>query len=214
MLLGIAAWLLTAGVMYGEVTLETTAHNEPFLAGNLTSIVSGGLICLIVSLVRPDNFDFSLMRDSIALVEDKHHHHHHDGHHDDVMVDEEDEDGEKVHLLYGQNKNKKMTESVDDEAELEAAVAAASEEDNDEMLKKALKVSIIGGSVLASVLVIAWPAPLVLSGYVFSKTFFYGWVTLSLTWGVVAGTIIIILPWWESRDTLAKVFNKFTKKTA
>jgi hypothetical protein len=35
-----------------------------------------------------------------------------------------------------------------------------------------------------------------------------------LTWGVVAGTIIIILPWWESRDTLAKVFNKFTKKTA
>ncbi len=127
-----------------------------------------------------------------------------------------DEDGEKVHLLYDQKyKNKKMTDSVD-EAELEGAAAAAapSEEDNDEMLKKALKVSIIGGSVLASVLVIAWPAPLVLSGYVFSKTFFYGWVALSLTWGVVAGTIIIILPWWESRDTLAKVFNKFTKKTA
>jgi hypothetical protein len=208
MLLGIAAWLLTAGLMYGEVTLETTAHNEPFLAGNLTSIVSGGLICLVVSLARPDNFDFSLMRDSIALVEDKHHHHH-----DEVMVDEEDEDSEKVHLLYDQYKNKKMTDSVD-EAEIEAALATTTEEDNDEMLKKALKVSIIGGSVLASVLVIAWPAPLVLSGYVFSKTFFYGWVTLSLTWGVVAGTIIIILPWWESRDTLAKVFNKFTKKTA
>jgi hypothetical protein len=194
MMLGIAAWLLTAQIMYGGITLETTAHNEPFLAGNLTSILSGGLICLVMSLVRPDNFDFSLMRDSIALVEDSSHHEH-----QDVMVDEEEE--EKVYLLYDKAK----------EAEADVVV---SDEDNDEMLKKALRVSIIGGSVLASILVIAWPAPLVFSGYVFSKTFFYWWVALSLTWGVVAGTIIIILPWWESRDTIAKVFHKYTKKTA
>lgn len=200
MLLGIVAWLATAQIMYGAINLETTAHNEAFLAGNLMSILSGGLICLLVSLARPDNFDFHLLRDSIELVEDKA-----AGLVPAKSRDEEEDDGEKVYLL------QKMKE--DDEI-LAQKAKEEREEDDEETLKRALKVSIIGGTVLASILVIAWPAPLVLSGYVFSKTFFYGWVALSLTWGVVAGVVITVLPWWESRDTLAKVFRKFTKKTA
>jgi len=67
--LAIITWLVTAAGIDGEVTLASTGGNYPMLAGNLVAILSSGFICIVWSLVAPDNYDFESTR-QIAQVED------------------------------------------------------------------------------------------------------------------------------------------------
>lgn len=70
-ILGICIWVLTAYGMSGEVSIQSTGKNMPMLAGNLTSIVASGLLCTLLSLRDPDDFDFEATRDIGRTTEDK-----------------------------------------------------------------------------------------------------------------------------------------------
>lgn len=65
---GIITWLSVTKVEYGRVNLDTTGKNAPMLAGNLVSILTGGLIHAACSLVWPQNYDWETTK-SIAMVE-------------------------------------------------------------------------------------------------------------------------------------------------
>ena len=67
---GLAAWFMTAQMMFGEVSLASTGANIPLLAGNVAAIIMGGAIEFLGSLVKPANFDFKAMRDNITLVDE------------------------------------------------------------------------------------------------------------------------------------------------
>lgn len=43
------------------------------------------------------------------------------------------------------------------------------------------------------------------SGYIFSKKFFTGWVTVGIIWIFCSFIAVGLYPAWESRDTLVKV---------
>jgi urea-proton symporter len=45
-------------VEYGEVTLASTGSNYPVLAGNLAAIIIGAAVCIVVSLIKPENCDW------------------------------------------------------------------------------------------------------------------------------------------------------------
>jgi len=60
------------------------------------------------------------------------------------------------------------------------------------------------GWALTIIFVIVWPA-LSLPEGVFSKPYFAFWVFISLLWGFVAATVIIVLPIHESWDAIVKV---------
>ncbi len=47
---------------------------------------------------------------------------------------------------------------------------------------------------LALCLVILWPVPMYISGYVFSSSFFTFWVALGLTWAFVATIAVVLYP--------------------
>lgn len=66
--LGIITWLSVTKVEYGRVNLHTTGKNAPMLAGNLVSILAGGLIHAACSLVWPQNYDWETTK-SISMVE-------------------------------------------------------------------------------------------------------------------------------------------------
>ena len=68
---GVTSWIWSANYMYGEVTLASTGNIIPLLIGNLTSILTGLGITLVGSIIRPENFDFTVMRQKILLVDDK-----------------------------------------------------------------------------------------------------------------------------------------------
>lgn len=71
MVLAVATWLVVASVQSGEITLDTLGKLEPNLAGNIVAIVSSGLIHLVFSLVKPQNYDFETMKEIQMLENDQ-----------------------------------------------------------------------------------------------------------------------------------------------
>ena len=90
--------------------------------------------------------------------------------------------------------------------EVSAADQAALEED-EETLKRAFKFSLKGGGIMTLILIIAWPMPLIASGYVFELGSYAVWVAISVAWVSIASAIIIFLPIIEARKGIAKVFS-------
>ncbi|KAF7829133.1 urea-proton symporter DUR3 [Senna tora] len=66
--LGIITWLSVTKVEYGSINLDTTGRNAPMLAGNLVSILTGGAIHAVCSMLWPQNYDWSTTK-QITMVE-------------------------------------------------------------------------------------------------------------------------------------------------
>lgn len=67
-LLGIITWLSVTKIEYGRIDLDTTGRNAPMLAGNLVSILTGGVIHAVCSFLRPQNYDWETTK-QITVVE-------------------------------------------------------------------------------------------------------------------------------------------------
>ena len=59
---GIIAWLVTAQRYFGELTIASTGHEYSTLAGNMAAIFTGLIVTVVVSLVKPQNFDWTITR--------------------------------------------------------------------------------------------------------------------------------------------------------
>lgn len=66
---GLTVWLGYGSSFDGGLSIANLDQDEVMLAGNLVSIVSSGIICTVVSLLNPDDCDWSTTR-AIALIED------------------------------------------------------------------------------------------------------------------------------------------------
>jgi len=86
-------------------------------------------------------------------------------------------------------------------------ISATQQEEDEETLKKAFKFSVRGGGVMALILIIVWPMPLIASGYVFELGSYTVWVAISVIWVSIASAIIIFLPIIEARKGIAQVFS-------
>ncbi|KAI4312952.1 hypothetical protein MLD38_037736 [Melastoma candidum] len=69
--LGIVTWLSVAKIEYGRVDLDSTNRNAPMLAGNLVSILSGGAIHAVCSIIWPQNYDWETTKEITAVEKDK-----------------------------------------------------------------------------------------------------------------------------------------------
>lgn len=67
-ILGVITWLSVTRIMYGQVNLDTTGRNAPMLAGNLVSILGGGAVHAVCSLLWPQNYDWDTTK-QITTVE-------------------------------------------------------------------------------------------------------------------------------------------------
>ena len=79
--------------------------------------------------------------------------------------------------------------------------------EDEETLKRAFQFSLKGGGIMTLILIIAWPLPLIASGYVFEIGAYSVWVAISIAWVSIASVIIIFLPIIEARKGIAKVFS-------
>lgn len=89
---------------------------------------------------------------------------------------------------------------------VEVQADAIQSEEDEETLKKAFKFSLKGGGIMTLILIIAWPMPLIASGYVFDIVSYGAWVGISIVWVSVAAFFIIFLPIIEARKGIAKIF--------
>ena len=158
---GVGAWLTTASLLYGEITMSSTGQNAPLLIGNLSAISIGAIVSIVGSIAKPENFNFEVMKKRILVVDSK--------------------------------------------------IRSRIEQDTDEsFLKNAAHFSYKYAIALTFILVIVWPLPLYLSGYVFSLFVYYIWIGIAITWAAGAAVVIVALPLVEARKSILEVIRRIT----
>jgi hypothetical protein len=203
---GLTAWLTTAKHYYGEITVETTGLSYPTLAGNLASIMTGLIVTVTVSLIRPDNFDWEITRAINAIVTDGT---IQDGAATprDTSTPELSDSGEKTDL----NATSVPPSASAPHAELPSHLAPTTkEEDDPKTLRRAFKLACISAFVMTFILDFLLPMPMFFSGYIFSKGFFTGWVVVSFIWVFASSAISCLLPIWETRGSFGTFARKVT----
>jgi hypothetical protein len=75
------------------------------------------------------------------------------------------------------------------------------EEMEQRQLSRSAKIARTLTVVLTLCLLILWPMPMYGSGYIFSKPFFTGWVSVGILWLFCSSVCVGIYPLWEGRKT-------------
>ena len=159
--LGICTWMVTAYTIYGEISIHSTGEYMPLLIGNITSIMSGGIISITISILKPENFNFNKIKQKIFVTD------------------------EKIRNIIEQDSN-------------------------EQFLKNTARFTYKYALFLTFILVIIWPLPLYVSGYVFSLEYYVIWVYIAIIWATGSAITIILLPIIESRGGIVEVIRKIT----
>lgn len=69
LVLGLTVWFTYCSTLEGGITVENLEQDKVVLAGNLVSILVSGFVCTVLSLISPDDCDWSTTR-AIPLIED------------------------------------------------------------------------------------------------------------------------------------------------
>jgi hypothetical protein len=67
----ICSWIATTWLLYGHLSIATTGETTPLLIGNVLSISVGATVVVFGSLLKPQNFNFDLMKQKILVVDDR-----------------------------------------------------------------------------------------------------------------------------------------------
>jgi SSS family transporter len=66
---GISVWIMSAYILYGEVSISSTGEDIPLLFGNITSISVGAALAIVISFIRQNYFNFEVMKQKILVVD-------------------------------------------------------------------------------------------------------------------------------------------------
>jgi urea-proton symporter len=204
---GLIAWLTTAKHYYGEITVATTGTEYATLAGNLAAIMTGLIVSVCVSLVRPDNFDWEITRAINALP---------------VSTGTSPDDVTSTPAPSTPPMSTADEKKVAEEAPVDPAVTAPNPqtkqeeealhisiapEDSPSSLRRAFKLACISSFVITFILDFLIPMPMFFSHYIFSRGFFTGWVVISFIWVFCSSFISVVLPIWETRNFFGELWR-------
>ncbi|GAB1197238.1 hypothetical protein APSETT444_006529 [Aspergillus pseudonomiae] len=217
---GLAIWLASAKSLYGTVNMTTTGEGLPALYGAIGSFFSPALYSVIISLYKPYKFDWrEFLR--IELADEA------QLHASDPSIaptSEENQSSEKSPSPRPESPPSETTSTNDPERtganEKTLAVSSApaiasptqlSLDDirhpfSDETLKELYRWSRIAWVifvVLVLITFILWPMPLY-RNYIFTKSFFSGWVTVAIIWQFFAFLAVVVYPLYDGRFEIEK----------
>lgn len=81
------------------------------------------------------------------------------------------------------------------------------EEQEQHKLHRAAKIARTLTVVLTLCFLVLWPMPLYGTGYIFSKRFFTGWVSVGILWLFCSAACVGLYPLWEGRGTMKRTFK-------
>ncbi|KAG7136315.1 urea active transporter 1 like protein [Verticillium longisporum] len=164
------------GVTSGEITVATSGANTPMLVGNVIALLSPLVFIPLLTYMPPFKPQHYDWQSMLNIRQGS---------------DEEDEalDAE--------------TAPHEHAVENAAAAAAAAEEERAKLDKSAKFARWLCVGLTLAFLVL-WPMPLFGTAYVFSRKFFTGWVVVGILWLFVSSGIVVFLPLFESRRTIAR----------
>ncbi|QRW21353.1 urea active transporter 1 [Rhizoctonia solani] len=199
---GIIAWLVTTSTLNDKVINVTTSGGDyEMLAGNLAAIGVGGIISVVWSYLRPDNFSFDVTRALNAPV------HPHAAPTTGSGTHTPPED-EKKQSDIGSG-DIRIVPAEDDEKHDRGVTH---DEDLDPIaLKGAFRFAAWSSIGLLIVMIILIPFPLFFSQVVFGTKGLTTWVAVGIAWTFLAAFTVVIYPLYESRQALFLVSKGIVK---
>ncbi|KZV83522.1 Na+/solute symporter [Exidia glandulosa HHB12029] len=197
---GIIAWLVTTSSLNGgTINVVTSGGDLEMLAGNLASIGVGGIVAVVTSWLRPDNFDFEITR----AINSPHHHHA-----EATEVEAEPVEPTKEKEASDAKRDTESASASDDVPD----VGKTDENELDPVgLKKAFRFAVWSSVVLLVVLILLIPLPLFFAQTVYGVGGFTAWIVIGIIWAFGAAFTVVIYPLYESRTALYEVFTGVTK---
>lgn len=227
---GVAIWLATAKKLYGSINLTTTEAGYPALYGACGSLFSPILYSVLISQYKPYKFDWrEFLRVELAEevktpvtppseLEDEDPSPANKAVNETVRSTSALSPIEKAVL-----RDPEHTAAIEEKSTVVSTtgippvVASSStsrnvslddirhpfSEETLQELYRWYKIAWIIFIVIVLVTFIAWPLPLY-RNYIFSKSFFTGWVTVAIIWTFFAFFAVVVYPLYDGRHAIAK----------
>jgi hypothetical protein len=210
--------------MYGHINLFTTEQGYPALYGACGSLFSPAIYSVLISRYQPYKFDWrEFLRvelleevkvtatppsesDDEVESESKTVHEHVRPVHEPTLIERavlRDPEHIAVHdeksttvAATAVPSDPSITVSLDD-------IKHPFDEATLRELHRWYKIAWIFWVVIVLLTFVIWPMPLY-RNYIFSKTFFSGWVTVAITWTFFAFFAVVVFPLYDGRRAIAK----------
>ncbi|KAI3487072.1 hypothetical protein L1887_49109 [Cichorium endivia] len=172
---GVAVWLSVAWHNYGVVNLASVGGVVPCLAGCGTGIGVGLVLSVISVLFFPRDFAWSRIPE---ILEEQHRH-------------AQQLRGEKV--AERTQVDEKAASSASSQGETTLELIEHDPSYDPKRLDRSFRIAVVSALTIFVVITIIWPFSLY-RDYIFSRTFFQGWVTVSFIWAIAAFVGVGIFP--------------------
>jgi hypothetical protein len=228
---GLAIWLATAKSLYGEINLTTTGNGVPALYGAIGSFFSPALYSVLISQYKPYKFDWRIflrieLADEAQLARSSSVQPEHlpsDAtstssnpeklHSDPSKAVETGQESGITPIAHDPVRGRSVQEKnpaiffTDSDASASSVPLNEVHHPFDEQTLKKLhwwhRVAWIWFLVIVLVTFVAWPMPLY-RDYIFTKSFFSGWVTVAIMWQFFAFFAVVVYPLYDGRFEIAK----------
>jgi hypothetical protein len=173
----LVAWTVTCAREFdGVLSIENLGSNNPMLAGNVVALLSPIVFVPILTYgFGADDYDWGTM----AAIKQS----------DDAYTSSSGDEGR----------------GLEGGASPPPGVVLMAPEQDMVKLNKASRLAKWLTVVMALCFLVLWPMPMYGSGYVFSKPFFTGWVTVGIIWIFASSGAVGIFPLWEGRHSIVRV---------
>jgi hypothetical protein len=230
---GIATWLSLSWAWSGAINIQTTQDQLPGLYAAIVSFFSPALYSVIISLIWPSRFDWreflridliedttsqsnsslpSQLPSSEAVNEEK----------DTALKGEPDK---AVYLTSGEDKetgpSPPSSPTPHNKIHPHNArvpidqVVHPFDEATLRHIKKWFHIAAIYFVINVLVTIVLWPLPLY-RDWIFTKSFFGGWVTMAIIWHFAAMAAVIVYPIYDGRHDIAQaargIVNELKKR--
>lgn len=199
--LGLTVWIGTVYHYYDEVTVASLGGQLPCMFGALTALFLPGLLSIIISTtIKPKRFDWDTLREAQLIVSKK------ETEDSLTIVETDAKNGSNSPYFVKSESNDPPNHDIEsDGSDLYSNKLPENNEKNRKLLSFYLKVA-YGAFIFALLITwVVWPLPLY-RDWIWSKTYFQGYITVSLIWVYAALLVIGVYPLIDGRHSFIKIF--------
>lgn len=220
---GLAVWLAVTHYMYGSINITTTTNPYPALYAAVTSFFTPALYSVVLSLYKPYKFDWRVFlrieladqeeiqspSDASTLNRSSEEDHaidlkHPAGSVSPVVNSQPESINNDPEKITGDISEKVSTNKTSSPSSAQISLDDIRHPFDDETLKELyrwLKIAWYMFGAIVLITFVAWPLPLY-RDYIFTRSFFAGWVVVAIIWQFAAFGAVVIFPLYDGRKDI------------
>jgi hypothetical protein len=201
---GLLTWFVLSWHWGGAINIQTTQQQLPGLYGAIVSFFSPALFSVAISLAKPSTFDWRIFL-KLDLITEK----------DSTQSSSPSTTQSSTDLPATSDisEDEKNPTQISNDLKTPSPPVSTSADDLDNVVhpmsaetlrhvRKWLRIASIFFVVNVITTLILWPLPLY-RDWIFTRSFFGGWVTVAIIWHFAAMGAVIVYPCYDGRHAIA-----------